>query len=123
MSKFTKISSQMLYVSALRYSANVSMIISPARRTSACSDQWFAPQLECDLAVHAHFGGVVVCRHCLQHIPIGKKSQGVRSGDLGGQSTSCSNLFERPCIYWEQCPAEPSEQNLDFSPAIFFFVQ
>ena len=28
-----------------------------------------------------------------------KKSQGVRSGDLGGQSRRCSNLFERPCIY------------------------
>ena len=27
-----------------------------------------------------------------------KKSQGVRSGDLGGQSRRCSNLFERPCI-------------------------
>jgi len=27
--------------------------------------------------------------------PHRKKSQGVRSGDLGGQS---SNLFERPCI-------------------------
>ena len=55
-SKSTKISSQMLYVSALRYSANVNTIISPARRASTCSHQWFAPQLECDLAVDAHFG-------------------------------------------------------------------
>ena len=31
--------------------------------------------------------------------PHRKKSQGVRSGDLGGQSRWCSNLFERPCIY------------------------
>ncbi len=35
------------------------------KRASTCSHQRFAPQLECDLAVHAHFGGVVVCRHCL----------------------------------------------------------
>ena len=28
-----------------------------------------------------------------------KKSQGVRSGDLGGQSRRCSNLFERPCMW------------------------
>ena len=31
--------------------------------------------------------------------PHRKKSQGLRSGDLGGQSRRCSNLFERPCIY------------------------
>jgi len=31
--------------------------------------------------------------------PHRKKSQGVRSGDLGGQSR-CSNLFERPCIFY-----------------------
>jgi len=30
--------------------------------------------------------------------PHRKKSQGVRSGDLGGQSRWCSNLFERSCI-------------------------
>ena len=60
----------MLYVSALRYSANVNTIISPARRASTCSHQWFTPQLECDLAVHAHFGGVVVCRHCLSRIRV-----------------------------------------------------
>ena len=30
--------------------------------------------------------------------PHRKKSQGVRFGDLGGQSRRCSNLFERPCI-------------------------
>jgi len=30
--------------------------------------------------------------------PHRKKSQGVMSGDLGGQSRRCSNLFERPCI-------------------------
>ena len=30
--------------------------------------------------------------------PHRSKSQGV-SGDLGGQSRRCSNLFERPCIY------------------------
>ena len=91
----------MLYVSALRYSANVNTIISPARRASTCFHRWFAPQLECDLAVHAHFGRVVVCRHCLSTYPHRKKSQSVRSGDLGGQS---SNLFERPCIeniYWD----------------------
>ena len=29
---------------------------------------------------------------------ITSKSQGVRSGDLGGQSRRCSNLFERTCI-------------------------
>ena len=32
------------------------------------------------------------------NVPHRKKSQGVRSGDLGGQSRRCSNLFERPCI-------------------------
>ena len=37
------------------------------------------------------------------NVPHRKKSQGVRSGDLGGQSRRCSNLFERPYIYYISC--------------------
>jgi len=54
-------SSQMLNVSALLYSA----------KSNSCQTRFnMFPSMvftaaKCDLAIHAHFGGVVVCRHCL----------------------------------------------------------
>ena len=52
-------------------------------------------RLEVSGAVRPIYGSLGVKRLTYPHR---KKSQDVRSGDLGGQGRRCSNLFERPCI-------------------------